>query len=647
MVDLAPPVAPKEEEKKGFFSKLLRKVKENPLSPNAKLSAPSEPTEEYEVPEDAQPLDLEAIRSKLGVEEESTSVGVEERQEQAPSDPIPSEESSRVRERNDEGVDGSPWTMDAPDDWLLTNKPETSVLEREPLREVEPLKEPPIEVIEQMGKPEIVIVEEHNREEPQIGARVVEPPQVKEPVKQVEEKPTTPFTMPPSPPPSTPINPPPRMIPPLSNVQNLVTEHFGLIEEGVKALQAEVGKAVLDPRSSTTVQVFSKETSPDKHFILKTGERVASLRELMNKLDSMSDEVFRAHVTENKNDFANWIRDVLDQEKLAEEIRTKKAKEELLALLQDQEAEVHNQLSKEKANLELEHFELEKKTVELERARDRFETLKLELENKGKEWETFKQQLIQDTQAHLAEGVRQALVEEQQKLEQERIRLAGQQNKLDVRLKSLEQDRKQLEDEKKTWEVERRVLESLKEREKVATEKSVLLDEREQMLKEKEEEVKAIRATLKEALGGFAGSGKSEEKPTHVRKKGDEKVEVEEEDSELEVPGEDELRSLEEQIAKKIKTSKGKEESVTFDLENLDIRKLESRKNSSSSKEEIEKQIAHCKKLILQGGLENAKEEYNLIKDLFAHASLEPEDKPLIYNSIRELYNDIHLALLA
>ena len=100
---------------------------------------------------------------------------------------------------------------------------------------------------------------------------------------------------------------------------------------------------------------------------------------------------------------------------------------------------------------------------------------------------------------------------------------------------------------------------------------------------------------------------------------------------------------------KKMRSSaKGKEQRVTFDLQSLDINKLEDRRSKGfASKDELQARIDRCRKLIEGGNLENAKEEYNLIKDLFARSSLEPEEKSLVYNSIRELYNDIHLALLA
>ncbi|MEK6964052.1 MAG: hypothetical protein AABX70_06480 [Nanoarchaeota archaeon] len=702
MGDLAPPAAPKEEEREGFFSKWLKKVKENPLSPNSKLPVPSAPTEEYESPRDMQPLDLEEIRSKLGIEEEKEDSAHVEIEEQVIEDKksemlemnsermndemnnwmnpernkevnpetelsLPSgkenpevnteegkeEKRNQVNERT-QVIPDSPWTMDSPDNLLLTDKPKTNLVTGQKEEEINRIKEPPREMqresemqkeftpLQESTPPMRIEVKEQGEEENKESRlsevendeliREIAGPQIKEAMP--ERNRISEIT-------------PPLPNPVLANVPNLVNEHFEGVEEGVKALQVEVEKVRIDPKVIQVENTFAKEAAPDKQFILKNGERIASLKDLVEKLDSMSEEVFKEHVTENKNDFANWIKEVLKQEKLSEEIRTKKAKEDLLSILKEEGSEVQTRLDKEKAEVEMEHLDLERKQVELERAKGRFEALKSELENKGKEWEAFKQHLITDIQANLAEGVSKALVSEQQKLEQEKIRVAGLQNKVEIRLKALERDRRMLEEERKGWEAQRVVLESLKERESLMAQKEGLFEEREHRLKDQEAEVKAMQSALKEALSNSnieSTSVKTEEK--QPKKKPSKKVKIREE--ELNVPGEEELRDLEEKILKKMKTSKDEEKSVTFNLRKLDVALTGESKNSRfSSKEEIEERMTHCRKLIEAGHLEAAKEEYNRIKDLFARASLEPEDKSLIYNSIRELYNDIHLALLA
>jgi len=58
----------------------------------------------------------------------------------------------------------------------------------------------------------------------------------------------------------------------------------------------------------------------DKRFFCEDGCVIKNLNELIDCLNHMTEEVFHHHVTSDKNDFSNWIRDVLGDEKLAGEL---------------------------------------------------------------------------------------------------------------------------------------------------------------------------------------------------------------------------------------------------------------------------------------------------------------------------------------
>jgi len=64
--------------------------------------------------------------------------------------------------------------------------------------------------------------------------------------------------------------------------------------------------------------------SPEKCFWVCDGQILKNLKELAESLKKMKKEVFNYHVTKEKNDFANWVKDVFGEEKLALEL--KKAK---------------------------------------------------------------------------------------------------------------------------------------------------------------------------------------------------------------------------------------------------------------------------------------------------------------------------------
>ena len=59
----------------------------------------------------------------------------------------------------------------------------------------------------------------------------------------------------------------------------------------------------------------------EKRFYLHDGRILNNLEELVSALNVMSDETFRYHANESKNDFSNWIADVIGDDKLAADLR--------------------------------------------------------------------------------------------------------------------------------------------------------------------------------------------------------------------------------------------------------------------------------------------------------------------------------------
>ena len=58
----------------------------------------------------------------------------------------------------------------------------------------------------------------------------------------------------------------------------------------------------------------------DKRFWCHDGKIIKNLRELGKALNDMSDETFHYHLGEGRNDFSKWIRDVVGDDKLAEDL---------------------------------------------------------------------------------------------------------------------------------------------------------------------------------------------------------------------------------------------------------------------------------------------------------------------------------------
>lgn len=68
-------------------------------------------------------------------------------------------------------------------------------------------------------------------------------------------------------------------------------------------------------------------------FYFSNGDSAGSLDELLGKLKVVDDEVFSHHVTEDKNDFANWIEFSVGQKALGKRVGKLKDRGEIIHVI--------------------------------------------------------------------------------------------------------------------------------------------------------------------------------------------------------------------------------------------------------------------------------------------------------------------------
>ncbi|MBU0536000.1 MAG: hypothetical protein KKE20_03480 [Nanoarchaeota archaeon] len=71
-------------------------------------------------------------------------------------------------------------------------------------------------------------------------------------------------------------------------------------------------------------------------FYLEDGTILRNLTDLINALDSMADDLFHSHANNHKNDFSNWIRDIIEEPDLSMNICGKNrigARDEIISFL--------------------------------------------------------------------------------------------------------------------------------------------------------------------------------------------------------------------------------------------------------------------------------------------------------------------------
>jgi hypothetical protein len=64
----------------------------------------------------------------------------------------------------------------------------------------------------------------------------------------------------------------------------------------------------------------------EKRFWCHDGKLIKNLGELEKALNDMSDEIFHYHSGEGRNDFSNWVRDVVGDDKLAKDLSKAKSR---------------------------------------------------------------------------------------------------------------------------------------------------------------------------------------------------------------------------------------------------------------------------------------------------------------------------------
>lgn len=74
---------------------------------------------------------------------------------------------------------------------------------------------------------------------------------------------------------------------------------------------------------------YLSDCVPERCFWVNNGPILKNIEALSNTLPEMGSDVFTHHVSPDKNDFGNWIRDVIGDQKLANDILSSRNKESM------------------------------------------------------------------------------------------------------------------------------------------------------------------------------------------------------------------------------------------------------------------------------------------------------------------------------
>ena len=75
---------------------------------------------------------------------------------------------------------------------------------------------------------------------------------------------------------------------------------------------------------------FLGDVNQQQCFWVNNGHVLKNLEELASELQTMGDDTFKHHVSKERNDFTNWVNDVVNDKKLAKDLLSSKNRESAL-----------------------------------------------------------------------------------------------------------------------------------------------------------------------------------------------------------------------------------------------------------------------------------------------------------------------------
>lgn len=98
-------------------------------------------------------------------------------------------------------------------------------------------------------------------------------------------------------------------------------------------VEAKLEEKKAEPQQKKS-EVLQKEAPEGQYFNLENGQALKSLKDLKDYIPNMPEDIFSKHVNNEKNDFANWVRNVFKEDQLADKLsnaHTKDSIEEVLS----------------------------------------------------------------------------------------------------------------------------------------------------------------------------------------------------------------------------------------------------------------------------------------------------------------------------
>jgi chromosome segregation ATPase len=92
--------------------------------------------------------------------------------------------------------------------------------------------------------------------------------------------------------------------------------------------------------SSKDVKIVLSNVEPEHYFKAKNGNVVKNLVELAEAIELMDKATFDHHISDGRNDFASWVKDIIGDSELAALLKKLNSKEKMIIAIEERLGEI-------------------------------------------------------------------------------------------------------------------------------------------------------------------------------------------------------------------------------------------------------------------------------------------------------------------
>jgi len=220
--------------------------------------------------------------------------------------------------------------------------------------------------------------------------------------------------------------------------QEAVEKHLAELEKHHERVSAKIEQLTGETPEIPDWHVQDQEVAPYQYFILHNGQPIRSMKELLRALEYIDDATFNHHVTSYRNDFANWIRDVIGNEKLSILVQEATDRDSIASVLRNNERMASKALVKDTERLQQVVQKRKDALKKLGTVEQQIASLKAQLDEKSKQLSVERSQAARTIKERLDQELALRLADERASLAAAKKEV--QQAKADYLLKSKEYD---------------------------------------------------------------------------------------------------------------------------------------------------------------------------------------------------------------